>query len=298
MKIEQLLVQYLYDNKVLKLQGLGIFSLADNFTLPAETEKDPVIPDNAISFEYNTKVAEDPALISFIVQKTGKILPLASADLDSYIMLGKQFLNIGKPFRIEGIGTLQKNMQGQYDFVPGQFITPRLDDIPRQLKEKKDDDISFDTALKERSNGSRKGILIAAGILILGLAAWGIWYLVNKPKTKTTTADKIVTPDTIAAIKDSNNIIAKKTDSLKPAPAVVPAADGYTFKIVFKTIAGKDAATKEMDKWIKRNHTVIMYAKDSVSYKLAEPFKLPLTDTTYVLDSLKKFYHPKAHIEL
>jgi hypothetical protein len=42
-----------------------------------------------------------------------------------------------------------------------------------------------------------------------------------------------------------------------------------------------------------------MYKKDSLSYKLAEPFTLPLADTTRIKDSLNSFYYSgRAFIEL
>ncbi len=46
-------------------------------------------------------------------------------------------------------------------------------------------------------------------------------------------------------------------------------------------------------------HTVIMYTSDSVIYKVAEPFTLPLSDTTHIKDSLNKYYYlGKGRVEL
>ncbi len=48
-----------------------------------------------------------------------------------------------------------------------------------------------------------------------------------------------------------------------------------------------------------RGHKVIMYTADSINYKLAEPFTLPLADTTRIKDSLNRFYYSgKAYIEV
>jgi hypothetical protein len=42
-----------------------------------------------------------------------------------------------------------------------------------------------------------------------------------------------------------------------------------------------------------------MYTADSVTYKLAEPFNLPLSDTAKIKDSLNRFYYlGKAKVEL
>ena len=121
MKIEQVIVQHLYNNRQVSLQGIGTFKL-DNF-IPHQTDpdKEPVIPAGSIIFEYNPRATEDVALIDSIVINTKKIKPLATADLDSYLMLGRQFLNIGKPFIIEGLGTLDRTREGELEFIPGQF---------------------------------------------------------------------------------------------------------------------------------------------------------------------------------
>ena len=59
MKIEQLIAQYLYINKKVSLQDIGVFYLAQNVILPTDSDKDAVLPENAISFEYNPKATQD-----------------------------------------------------------------------------------------------------------------------------------------------------------------------------------------------------------------------------------------------
>ena len=84
MKLEHLLIQYFYTSKELSLQGIGKFLLSQDLVLPPDTEKEVVMPENAIGFEFNIKATEDEGLISYIVENTKKIRPLASADLDSF----------------------------------------------------------------------------------------------------------------------------------------------------------------------------------------------------------------------
>ena len=52
MKIEQVLVQQLYSNKKITLQGIGSFNLDSSVSLPVDAEKGIVIPENAITFDY------------------------------------------------------------------------------------------------------------------------------------------------------------------------------------------------------------------------------------------------------
>ena len=182
MKIEHLLVQHFYNVKQVTLQGVGTFNLSPDFIMPPENDKDLAIPPDAISFQYNSRATEDDALITYIVQQTRKIKPLASSDLESYIMLASQFLNIGKPFIIDGIGVLEKNQSGEYQFTQqGQYLNAKAEDAPVQIREKSDEDISF--ASKAKPNGNSKKILVLlASFLALGVIIWGAWYFLSKKK--------------------------------------------------------------------------------------------------------------------
>ena len=152
MKIEQLIVQYLYTNKKVTLQDIGVFYLSPSVTISPEQDKDAVLPDNAITFEYNIKAVQDDNLIDFIVKQTRKIKPLATSDLESFTILGRQFMNIGKPLPIEGLGILQKNQLGEYEFIQGHSINPRLEPLPALLREKDKEDIIFTTAPRRQQS--------------------------------------------------------------------------------------------------------------------------------------------------
>ncbi len=304
MKIEQLLVQHFYNSREITLQGMGTFKLSPDFVMPMENDKEVVMPENAISFQYNPKSTEDDALVNFIVQQTRKIKPLASADLDSYLVLGKQFLNIGKPFVIEGLGILEKTQQGDYHFKQGHYANSKLEAAPAALKEKaEDEDISF-AAIRTRSGGGRKKILmIIASVIVLVLIGWAAWYFLHKKKNTDTEPpsknDDAQTTSPVILPQDTIKIAAIKKDSITVVPVAPPNNEAYTFKIVFKETIDKAAAIAKMKDLEARGHKVLMYTKDSIYYKLAEPFKMPLSDTARVRDSLNKYYYKgKAYVEL
>lgn len=289
MKIEQVLVQQLLSNKKITLQGIGVFSLDSSVSLPADSDKGIVIPDRAITFEYNPKVGEDEELITAIVKHTKKIYPLASADLDSFLMLGRQFLNIGKPFTIEGLGTLDKAQTGELVFLPGVFITPRIE-APKALKENETEEKSglFPDYDSESKNNTTKTILIVT-ILILGIAAAAYYFLFKKTDQDVVTESQPLQPNI--------DTVAVKKDSVTTMPIVT--SDGYTFKIVFKETIDEEEANKTLGKYKQLGHKVIMFTTDSLIYKVAEPFTLPLSDTTHIKDSLNKYYYKgKAYVEV
>ena len=173
MKVEQLMVQYLYQNKRVTLQDVGTFTIAPGFDILPDNDKEVTLPDGAIQFEYNSKAPQDEGLIDFVVQHSRKIKPLATSDLESYSILSRQFLNIGKPLIIEGLGVLQKNQKGTYDFHQGHTVTSKMEAAPAAMKEKQHEEISFTT--KPRAPSSSKNWMIAA-LIVFVLSTAGAVY--------------------------------------------------------------------------------------------------------------------------
>ncbi|HEX4849372.1 MAG TPA: hypothetical protein VFV08_01135, partial [Puia sp.] len=111
MKLPSLLTQFLYQNKKLALPGIGIFTLDPSAELPDGHGKNPHATAG-IEFKPTRISQPDDDLIDFIRSHTGKIKPVAVADLESFLTLGHEMLNIGKPFFLEGIGIITKNKEG------------------------------------------------------------------------------------------------------------------------------------------------------------------------------------------
>lgn len=301
MKIENLLVQHFYSAKEVTLQGVGTFKLSPDFVMPPENDKDLEIPDNAITFQYNSRATEDDALIGYIVRQTRKMKPLAAADLDSYLVLGKQFLNIGKPFRIEGLGMLLKNQLGEYEFTQGHSFHAKSEPAaPPTVKEKhEDEDISFASESKSSFSG-RKGLLIAAIIVGLGMTGAAAWYFLtrNKNKPEQVTETPAVKPDSTQAIKLAADSLNSKADS---ATTTVPATinTGYTFKVVIKNYPSLLLAQKAFNRLTGYGHKLLLYTSDSVTYKVALPMNSPLSDTTRARDSVRQLlFGGNPYVEL
>ncbi|MFZ1786588.1 MAG: hypothetical protein WAU23_15380 [Ferruginibacter sp.] len=295
MKIEQLLVQHFYNCREITLQGMGTFTLSPDFVMPKDSEREFEIPDNAISFQYNSRATADDALIDFIVQQTRKMKALAAADLDSYLVLGKQFLNIGKPFKIEGIGMLVNNQKGELEFKIGHSFHARPESIPADLKEKNPNpDISFASDPKP-GGGNRKLLLITALFVGLGLITTTIWYFFIKKNN----SEPVVTVTPVVKIDSAKTTQLPADTSALVTVKPIPAADRYSFKVVFLVTKDSAAAVARMNVLTNRNHQVIMYKHDSATFRLAEPFTRPLSDTTLVKDSLNSFYYSgRGFIEL
>ena len=310
MKIEQALVLYLLKHKEISLQGIGTFRIDAVVPETIDNDKPVIIPPDAISFIYNPKIKEEPDLIDFIVENTKKIKPLASADLDSFLTLGRQFLNIGKPFTIQNLGTLEKLKSGELSFEAGPLIqkieAPKTK-IEDEGAEKHEENL-FNDYEKEMPNNNKKVLRIILIVILLGLGGWAVWNFgfKNDSKEPVETVDNAIVaiPDSSAIIrkKDSRVVLQKKADSLKKDSIKITQTnpvDSFTFKVVVMTTTDEELAEARLAKLENFGRKVIMYTTDSITYKVAHPFKLPLTDTTRVLDSLNKFYYRgKAHIEI
>ena len=295
MKIEQLLVHYLFKTKELTLQSIGTFRLDASIPDPSDSDKPVLIPENAVSFHYDPRTKEDENLINYIVEHTNKIKPLAASDLDSFLSLGRQFLNIGKPFTLYNLGTLEKTNSGELVFKAGHLIAEKIE--PHKLKTEESDITSEEENLfndyqqPPRSNRLPKIILSLLVLLILAAIVWAVWHFAfskkNEPESINTTESVVPVIDSSNHLKDSSLASRLQKDSTSFGKAV---SDTFTFKVVVNQYYTPDAAKARLAKLKTFNRNVIMYTTDSSTYKIAEPFKLPLSDTTRVLDSLKRYY--------
>lgn len=300
MKIEQLIVQHLFRNKKVSLQDIGTFYLSGDITLPVENDKEIVLPENAVRFEFDKKAPIDDDLIAFIVEKTRKIKPLATSDLESYCILARQFLNIGKPFSIEGLGNLQKNQSGIYEYVPdSQLHTPAEIQGPSNIREKADEAIDFSVANSPAPNKTKWG-WIGFFFFLLAVAASVYFYFQNQNKNNN--LEKLIpAKDTsVDEIQVSDSLMFRDTTSLLPQPpkvsgdSIKPNAD--SFQIVFKTYSNAEAANLGLKKYISFGHKANLRMADSSHYELFLTMPRSGTDTAKTIDSLRKFFGGNPYI--
>lgn len=289
LKIEQVLIHYFLKNKELTLEGIGTFKAETQLPDSADHQRPVIIPAGAISFIFNPKAQTDPALIQFITELTGKIKPLAASDLESYLTLGKQFLNIGNPFILHNIGTLQKNNSGQLIFKDGQYAADKMDP-QRKIEDdgaEEHDENMFNEYQREDSRQKGRGVLIVAAIIIVGLILWALYQFVFKSSenTESVTTTNVISPVADSLFNDSINRIVNKPDSL-----LRPATKLNTFYVIVNEFNDKARADKRTKELIGYGRNVILYTTDSIIYKIAEPYNRPLSDTLQVLDSLNKYY--------
>lgn len=298
MKFDDLLAQYLYENKTLQLQGIGTFKLDGAIVLPSPQDKEIFYPIEGLNFIYSPKDQTNEDLIIFLVKKLGKIQPLVRSDLESYLSNIKQFINIGKPYTIEGIGTLNKNNQGTYEFTPGTFLPAKEElsphrDNPEHMHRQK--------AKKSESNRSATIILmIIAVVAFFGAAIWGITYLMNKNKGE----------EISQVIEDSStlNNVALPPDTLQNTTTQQSTTEtsllnnsvAYDYKMIFDITKSKERVFARSARLTKDGVAFkidTLRINDTLNYRMYISRKLMTTDTLAVRDSLRKFFLKPIIIE-
>ena len=291
MKLSPLLSQFLFSNKLLPLSGIGRFKLDDS---------------GILTFEQDASVKEDISLVNYIVEQTGKMKSLVSADLDSHLELARQFLNIGKPYLFEGIGTLSKNKFGIYDFTQinssaekkenageGRDITSTTENSFTEYEE-------MFSPKKPKTLTVKKVTTWVIAIAGLSLAVFGGYLVYTKTKkgAKITKSEEIKTQSPSTGLPNTKDSVVRSTTNIVAASN--PSGSLVTMYRFVIEKAAKARAFYRYNKLRKDLINVQMDTKDSVLFKLY--FLLPSApaDTARKRDSLQRLYSTrgKTTIEL
>ncbi len=297
MKLSVLLAKYFYQHREISLPGIGVFHLDPAVTVPDVTDKNFREFLKYIQFTQKPVQKPDEALIEYIRAQTGKIRPLAESDLDSYLADGKLLLNIGKPFHIEGIGSLQKNKSGIFEFTPGEPMIERLE----SLHEEKDTEkhprrkLTYDESQQRHTvhNNQRRALLIGTMVVIgLAIILWGGYSLYHKNTETSTEGTVVVHNDTPAQHKDTAAHLSNAPDSAaRQAIAPVPGTPPGAYKFIFENTDRKARALKRYAFVKELSPRIQMETKDSLAFTIYVNLAATPADTTRIKDSLNAWYY-------
>ncbi|HLP35424.1 hypothetical protein [Lacibacter sp.] len=298
MKIQEILSQYLYKEKSLTLPGLGRFDL--NPSVNIYDLKEEGWPADTISFTSNRNAVIDEGLLQFLMQQTGKMKPLAMSDLESYVSNGMQLINIGKPFPIKGIGSINKTKDNQFTFEQGSPALEKIDSIntdhvrDRTVLAEGEKEIDFS---HEERKSSKKPIIIIGIIVALALVGWAVYLAIPKkekaPEPETNLIEQVTPVDTTAQQADTTASVVK--DSAAPA-VPVPVVDTNSLSLILETATTRSKADARIAFHKTRNRELTLNIKDSSTYQLILLVQKPLADSSKVKDSLRSYYGIKAQV--
>lgn len=313
LKLPQLLAHYLYQNKSLALPGIGTFTLDPSVMIPSEEEREKHPEVQGISFAHNHLIKADPQLIEFIHVYTGKMIPLAESDLDSFLRLGIQMLHIGKPFFIEGIGSILKNKDESFQFKPGVFSQVALVHLHEEKGEsgekRKKSIEEEETKAAPQSRGVRGLLLvlgIAIGLLVIAWAGYNLYKKKTLPSGNNTDSGLVLKSDTETTVKPdtSNSPTVVPADTARPKkpevvlkPSPIATGDSLVYKFVILETSNKFRALRRFNQLLNYQLNVKMDTKDSSFFKVYFPILTSPRDTSKIKDSLNDYYATKTLIE-
>ncbi len=300
MKFSPLLKQFLYQHKRLELPRIGTFQLNELPHPYPENHKQNGEAAFEVVFKFDPLTVEDPELVSFISASTGKMKALASSDLNSFIEVSIQFLNIGKNFKLEGIGSLIKTQQNEYAFTPEKlFAGKMLDSTSKEMRHpnsEKNDFSNFDSIhIENRTTpfAIRKLIIVIFSIAGLAIIGWGIYYLNKKPIKNIPEKEAQNISAIVPVFEDSSTILTKQTNSLK-TDTLVSVIQSYNFIL---EISERQRAFARYDQLRSYKWNILMTTKDSILFKLFVRIPAMPVDTSRIKDSLNLLTGRKISIE-
>jgi len=298
LKLAPLLVQYLITHKRLDLPGIGSFLLNEPaYPEPEHHKNDKQAGVENVSFESNAAVKINPDLIQFIADQTGKIKALASADLESYLALAQQFLNIGNPFLFEGIGILEKLKSGEYALIPGTSIHEKTKNYAPVEKPDSPDSgefrndyrkIFYSGKVKMKWGNPIVIILIIAG---LAFAVWGGYSIYKRNILK----NKLVAEDNNkkeGPVPVSDSVMFQKDSAVVPVPNTTAGMKKFILEVCNAKRAYERYGKLKAFLW-----NVQMGTKDSVTYKLFLVLPASASDSSHIIDSLSLLNGRRVYIE-
>lgn len=308
MRFDDQLAAYLYEYKSLRLEGIGTFTLDEKVRVPNEPEKEVYYPIEGLAFTYDSKSTTEENVIFFLVKKLRKIEPLIRSDVESYLYNMRVLLNIGSPFTIRGIGTLNKNNHGIYEFTPGDFLP-----VKEELNPKREN-AAHNYPVRSKPSAGR--IMVIVLIVMAGVAAasglgWAIFNFTSKELVSGESRES-TPPQSPVSYEPASTVTRKDTATIPanvPTPhlpsttanATASARDFVTYKMVFEVTKSKERARSRTAQ-LNSLHSYTQYDSipidDSISYyRLFLRMKINPADSTHVKDSLRTFFGKRIFME-
>lgn len=299
MKIEQLLISFFIQNKKISLQGIGSFYLLADPIVSKDDSQNFIFPENSIEFKSDKNTEQDELFIQYISEITNKIKPLATSDLESFTILNKQFLNLGKPIVLEGIGSITKKKEGILEFTQANKIVLHNETASEYDTKEKGDRFLKNTNKDYNSKKTKNSNVMFFSLVFVStiIIAFVIFYFLqnskkDNPESNEENVINTIQNDTTEIKKDSlttlDSTLLLKVDSIRNFKIIVRKYDKLSkaqkgFKTLSKSEYGKD---------------LIMYTKDSVQFYLAVPILGNINDTIKIKDSIIKQFGKKVFIDL
>lgn len=275
-----LIADYLSENKSVSFEKIGTLSFFDN-----SNAAEPPVPKGALQFKYDKKAITDPGLIDYIAQRASKNKGLILSDLESYIELMRQFINIGKPYEMESVGVFKLAKSNEYEFTAYDSTT----NTEEQKKPRKQYASGSSPLVAEKSSNRSALMLLAMLIVlaVLGVIGWGAY------KLFVTKSNSNINKDTMAAAENVIDTTANSnTANLSKGTASLIRKDTADYKFIFENTTSETRARKRTEQLRNLGNAsgVDSLVTDTGRvYQLYLKLRLHYADTARAKDSIQKY---------
>ncbi len=287
MKFDKHFAAFLYEYKYLPLQGIGEVRLDDNFQLPPDAEKNIFYPADGINFIYNKKEEITDEFKVYLKSKIAKPVTLIVSDLEEYILQINNWLNIGRAYTIEGVGTITKVQTGVIEFTSGVSKAEKISTIVTALANKESE---YQSSGKKQNK--KRGLVIGlAAIAVLAVIVAIIWAAFNfmqgndKSKAVVAVTNKV---DSVEKIQSPANTNTVQT-----------VIDTVRYKMYFFRTKYRDYAFEKLNTFDKSDKVNMDSAKviDTIRYRLFIYKKVKPMDTIAVKKMLEGYFKHAIELE-
>lgn len=276
-KYDNYIHEFLLQEKEVSLERIGTLKLPEN---------------NEIEFVADRKAMTSPAFISYVGEKLGKNTVLMSNNIESYLEQARQFINLGKPYVIQGIGNIYITKTGQYAFEPNFSSDTQAEDQTDNYQH------LTEPLEKERKKKGVMGLAAALVIIIVLGAGYGIYkYWKNNKTTEPVASENTSEPaeDTLASSSDT---VSLKPDSIPATSAQTPLQPGVeaSFKFIIEQTYNVRRAYNRNAQLVALKipiHLDSIKGTDSTMYRLFFIMNAKPEDTAHIKDSLSNWYTAK-----
>ncbi|MBP9214956.1 MAG: hypothetical protein KBF36_10395 [Chitinophagaceae bacterium] len=295
MNFDKYFSSYLYKHQIVAIPTIGEFTLDKAIQANEAKDGEEFFPTEGISFTYNKYATVEPVFVKFIKELLPKPISLIESDIEDYALQITDWLNIGKPYTINGIGTLTKLHDGAIEFSVGKPKIENISDIVASIAQKENTYESLVAKNKKSVELNLKKLLAIFGSLIL--LAIVVWLGIFLYKKRFVHATKPVVVDTVKA--PVRNPIQTNLQPHKESTTNIVTTDTVRYKMYFLASKYKEKADKLFEYWsklekINRDELIV---NDTMRYRLFFYKKAVPKDTAILKDKLAIYFKHAIDIE-
>lgn len=296
MDIAKYIGLFLLKNNFCYLHGLGNLELKKK---PASYEGDALhAPEYDVVLTPGGSI--DDTLANFIATHEQTSISKAANALRDFSTATRAELAAGKEVEVPGVGKFVDN-NGAVRFIANphlQHVPPPVPMIRMAKRTEEQPDFHRDTIEDTSRSEVAWGKVVLLAVLAIVIVVGGFFayrYFNNNtagtpPKQDTVVAQPAIQPPTMVAPIDT----AHHVDTAKAMPAQTAASATGEYTIVLNTYPTRAAADHRISTLGKNGNKVELHQKDSSTFMVVMHMPRSYSDTTRMLDSLRRFFNPKG----